>query len=109
MRAFGSPVSLFAKADFGEDAYNRITGGLKLYLGPNADKSLMARHRTEDPENYTPMFPALSEVGLLQCTVNGALVVTSPANGQCVCPAGTFQAGFAPTPFNGGFVCFSTN
>jgi len=107
LRSFASPVSLFAKSDFGEEAYNRITGGLKIYLGPNPDKSLIARHRTEDPENHTPMFPRLSEVGLLQCTVNGAQVVTSPNNGQCVCPAGTFQPGRAPTPSNGGYVCFT--
>jgi hypothetical protein len=109
MRGFGSPISLFAKGDFGNDAYNRITGGLKFYLGPNAQKSLIERHRTEDPENYTPMFPALSEISVLQCTVNGALAVTSPANGQCACPAGSFQPGLAPTPFNGGFVCFDPN
>jgi hypothetical protein len=109
MRAFGSPISLFAKSDFGQEEYNRITGGLKFYLGPNAQKSLIQRHRTEDPENYTPMFPALSEIALLQCTVNGLMIVTSPTNGQCVCPPGTFQPGLAPTPFNGAFVCFDPN
>jgi hypothetical protein len=107
MRGFGAPISLFAKSDFGEAPYNRITGGVKVYLGPNRDKSLIARHRTEDPENYTPIFPALSEIGVLQCTVNGALVVTSPANGQCVCPPGSFKPGLPPTPFNGGYVCFT--
>jgi hypothetical protein len=109
MRAFGSPVSLFAKCDFGEEQYNRITGGLKFYLGPSPEKSLITRHRTEDPENYTPMFPALSEVARRQCTVNGALVVTSPLNGQCECPASSFQPGLPPTPFNGAFVCFDPN
>ncbi len=38
MRADDSPISIFAKADFGEEQYNRITGGVKFYLGPNADK-----------------------------------------------------------------------
>jgi hypothetical protein len=110
VRAFELPVSMFARADFGDDAYNRITGGLKVYLSPNRDKPLIDRHRTEDPENHTPMFPRLSEVaGVLQCTVNGALVVTSPLNGQCVCPSGSFQPGLAPTNINGAFVCFTPN
>ncbi len=110
LRTSGSPVSLFAKADFGEAQYNRITGGLKFYLGPNPQKSLIARHRTEDPENYTPMFPRLSEAGGERlCTVNSVLAVTNPANGQCVCPPGTFQAGSPPSPFNGAFVCYTPN
>ncbi len=80
LRDYGSPISLFAKADFGETQYNRITGGLRFYLGPNPDKSLIARHRTEDPENYTPMFPRLSEIatGTPQCTVNGAMYRHQP-------------------------------
>jgi len=65
MRAFDSPISIFAKTDFGNDAYNRITGGLRFYLGPNAQKSLIARHRTEDPENYTPKFPELTTQSVL--------------------------------------------
>jgi len=65
MRAHDSPISIFAKADFGDDAYNRITGGLRFYLGPNPDKSLIARHRTEDPENYTPKFPELTTQSVL--------------------------------------------
>jgi hypothetical protein len=110
MRAGGSPISLFAKADFGEAQYNRITGGLKVYLGPNRGKSLIARHRTEDPENYTPMFPRLSEVATVpQCTINGIMAVTSPSNGQCICPAGSFQAGYPPTLDDGAFVCFTPN
>jgi hypothetical protein len=110
LRASDSPVSLFAKADFGEAQYDRITGGLKFYLGPNPQKSLIARHRTEDPENYTPMFPRLSEAGgARQCTVNSVMMVTSPANGQCICPAASFQAGSPPTPFNGAYVCYTPN
>jgi hypothetical protein len=110
LRGYDAPISLFAKADFGEDQYNRITGGLRIYLGPNADKTLIARHRTEDPENYTPMFPRLSEIATVpQCTVNGVMAVTSPANGQCICGPGTFQPGSPPTFFNGAFVCYTPN
>ncbi len=111
LRAYDSPISLFAKADFGEAQYNRVTGGLRIYLGPNPDKTLIARHRTEDPENYTPLFPRLSEIATVpQCTVNSAMVVTSPANGQCICGPGTFQPGSPPSPNPaGGFACLTGN
>ena len=106
MRAFDSPVSLFAKADFGGQEFNRITGGLKFYLGPNPQKSLIQRHRTEDPENYTPMFPALSTNSALpQCSLDPDYVVTSPANGQCICPSGTVQAGGSPVVNAGQYSC----
>ncbi len=108
VRDYGSPISLFAKADFGDAEFNRVTGGLRFYLGPDPGKSLIERHRTEDPENYTPKFPALrTQAALPQCTVDSAMMVISPANGQCICPPGTFQAGGAPSPgVSGGFVCF---
>ncbi len=57
LRSAGTPISLFAKADVGETEHNRITGGIKLYLGGDGSKSLMRRDRTEDPQNYTPIFP----------------------------------------------------
>ena len=53
----GAPISVFARGDFGDNDYNRITGGLKVYLGADPNKTLIKRHRTEDPENYTPVFP----------------------------------------------------
>jgi hypothetical protein len=108
LRSSGSPISLFAKSDFGDDQFNRVTGGLKIYFGSDPGKSLIRRHRTEDPENYTPKFPALkTQTGVPLCTVNSGQIVISPANGQCICPPGTFQAGSPPTPFSGNFVCFS--
>lgn len=106
MRAFDSPVSMFAKADFGDDEFNRITGGLKFYLGPNPQKSLIQRHRTEDPPNYTPKFPALKTSSALpQCLLNPDFVVTSPTDGQCICPSGTVQAGGSPVFFGGDYHC----
>jgi hypothetical protein len=110
LRDVGAPVSLFAKADFGDEQYNRVAGGLKVYFGENPGRSLIERHRTEDPDNYTPMFPTLktqrsqaSPGALPQCTINGDYVVDSPANGQCTCPSGTLNAGGAPSPLGGGF------
>jgi hypothetical protein len=113
LRSSGSPISLFAKGDFGDAEFNRITGGLKIYLGPNPGKSLIERHRTEDPENYTPAFPTLKTqtagTATSQCTINSDFFVVSPANGQCTCPPGTLQAGGAPSPTSNGYACFNPN
>jgi hypothetical protein len=106
LRASGSPISLFAKSDFGDEQFNRVTGGLEIYFGSDPGKSLIERHRTEDPENYTPKFPAL-KTGANQCTVNSSFSVVSPPNGRCICPPGTFQAGYLPSLFNGGYMCFN--
>jgi cysteine-rich repeat protein len=54
-----APVSVFVESRFGNVDYNRITGGLKLYLDNHAPMSLKSRHRTADPENHVPVFPRL--------------------------------------------------
>ncbi len=38
LRASGSPISLFAKSDFGDEQFNRVTGGLKMYFGSDPGK-----------------------------------------------------------------------
>lgn len=102
VRGYEVPMSLFAKTDFGDDDYTRVTGGLKIFLSDDPSKSLIDRHRQDDPENYTPVFPALATATALpQCSVSGSLVL-SPANGQCICPAGTPFAGRKPIPSGGG-------
>ncbi|MDQ8699850.1 hypothetical protein [Hyphomicrobium sp. LHD-15] len=109
------PMSLFARGDFGDDDYTAVTGGLKIYLGADRNKSLIQRHRTDDPDNYTPVFPKLvtekpgsGETPI--CAVNGSVggvPVTSPANGECTCPSGTGLEGSPPNNAGGGtFLCF---
>jgi hypothetical protein len=56
---FGFPVSLFADAMFGSDDYTSIMGGIRIYFGGD-DKSLMARHREDDPPH---LFNLLRQVG----------------------------------------------
>lgn len=41
-------LALFARGAVGEDNYYRLTAGVRFYFG--ADKSLMRRHREDDPE-----------------------------------------------------------
>jgi len=105
------PMSLFANSDFGNDDYTRITGGLRVFLGSDPHKSLIDRHRQDDPPTLLPMFPKLAtqspSSGPLQCTVipSGAWKVTSPADGQCICPPGSPLAGQMPVFLVGEYRC----
>lgn len=47
-QVFSSGVSLFAEARIGEDDYQAAWGGVRFYFGE--DKSLMRRHREDDPD-----------------------------------------------------------
>src|SRR5262249_21174120 len=46
----GTMTALFAEGRIGNDA-SGIWGGLRMYIG-GKDKSLMARHRQDDPKNW---------------------------------------------------------
>ncbi|TMJ36526.1 MAG: hypothetical protein E6G87_10030 [Alphaproteobacteria bacterium] len=48
----GMPMSLYTNAEVGDDNYVSIVGGLKFYFG-GEDKSLIHRHREDDPRNRT--------------------------------------------------------
>jgi hypothetical protein len=56
---FGFPMSLFVDAMIGSDDYTSVTGGIRIYFG-GEDKSLMARHREDDPPH---LFNLLRQVG----------------------------------------------
>ena len=45
-----SPFGLYAKAEYGDDDYLSVLGGLKFYFG-GEDKSLIRRHREDDPHD----------------------------------------------------------
>jgi hypothetical protein len=47
----GTLASAFVEGRVGENNASGVWGGLKLYFGPT-DKPLIARHRTEDPNNW---------------------------------------------------------
>jgi hypothetical protein len=107
IRGHEVPLSLFARGDFGNEDYTSITGGLKVYLSNDPQKSLIDRHRRDDPDIYMPVFPKLvTKSGQTQCTlVSNSYKVASPADGQCICPAGSSLAGQAPVLFLGGYFC----
>lgn len=85
-RAGDVPLSVFASSSFGDDDYTRVTGGLKIYFGDSPNKSLLARHRTSDPDNYTPVFPNRSPRS--RAHASGPVDCSNPANSidlTCIC------------------------
>ncbi len=48
----GMPMSFYAKAEYGDDETFNVLGGLQFYFG-GEDKSLIRRHREDDPRNRT--------------------------------------------------------
>jgi hypothetical protein len=48
----GAPISFYANAEYGDDDYFTLLGGLKFYFG-GEQKSLIRRHREDDPRNRT--------------------------------------------------------
>ena len=109
IRGHDVPLSLFARGDFGNEDYTSITGGLKVYLSGDPQKSLIDRHRRDDPETYMPVFPKLATRAgskVPQCTlVGGSFKVSSPADGNCLCPPGSSFAGQPPALVLGNYFC----
>lgn len=56
------PLSLTASAEFGEDDYMAITGGVKFYFG-GTQKSLIDRHRNDDPADGLFNFTGATAAG----------------------------------------------
>jgi hypothetical protein len=100
MPGWGMPGTLFATGYFGEEDHSRITGGLRFYFGPEPNKSLIRRHREDDPKTYNPVFPQI------MTTAPGGGPNFCPTPGgfpksflPCICPDGTDRAGQPPKDF----------
>ncbi len=74
----GTPVSLFAEGQFGKREYTRAMAGVRIFLGNTNGKSLIRRHREDDPRNRVPDFFALPD----SCPAGRAI-----ARNRCVLPA----------------------
>ncbi|WP_157066540.1 hypothetical protein [Hyphomicrobium sulfonivorans] len=110
LRDHGVPVSLFARGDFGNSDFNSITGGVKIYLSDDRNKSLIDRNRRDDPEIYVPVFPKVvtqtaKQQGSNQCVVGPSPDYKVASNFSCTCPSGTPLSGQQPQfiPALGGF------
>jgi hypothetical protein len=80
--------SAFVEARIGENDNHGIWGGLKLYFGPT-DKPLLARHRRDDPNNWTGDVP-LSLANSQKTSASSTSVLSCPlgvkSNGNCEAP-----------------------
>lgn len=72
-----TPISLFAEGQFGERHFRRAMAGVRVYFGSANRKSLIRRHREDDPRNRVPDFFALPDT----CPAGRTLV-----GNQCVLP-----------------------
>ena len=111
IRGFEVPVALFARGDFGDEWVQNVTGGLRIYLSDDPGKSLIDRHRQDDPKVYAPTFPTLAAAPTAspkptpQCTVNEFNRVTIPADGNCTCPPGPMTGQRPLQSGGGGYQC----
>ncbi len=76
-------MSFFVDAEAGDSSYYRVTGGVRFYFG--ADKTLIRRHREDDP----PQIP----LGTLVPTGVGGPASSSPSSSGLVNPADGGSAG----------------
>jgi hypothetical protein len=83
----GRMASLFVEARAGEDDFHGIWGGAKFYFGQK-DKSLIQRHRQDDPINWTPdsLFSILNSFGSVGTRVNSCPFPEVFINGTCQIP-----------------------
>lgn len=107
LRGHDVPMSLFARGNYGDGDYTSITGGLKIYLSDDPQRTLIDRNRRDDPDNYLPVFPRLATkaAGPAQCTVGPSPEYKVSSSPDCKCPSGTPLAGDTPQyiPAFGGF------
>ena len=68
-RSVGVPVSLFVHGRVAGNGDYALKGGVRLFFGGKAGASLITRHRTEDPPNYTPVFPQLQTAAAATTTL----------------------------------------
>lgn len=81
----GMPMSVFATGNFGEEEGTRVTGGVRFYFGADRNKSLIRRHREDDPKTYNPIFPQIATAAPNYCPVN---VFLNNSN-TCTCAPGS--------------------
>jgi hypothetical protein len=81
----GFPVSLFADAMLGSDDYTSIMGGIRIYFG-GEDKSLMSRHREDDPAHLFNLLRQVGEGGIGNDDDDDPgcpPIVDAPKGGEC--------------------------
>ena len=72
LRNFRLPMSVTGTAHVGQDGATRLMLGLRGYFGPDPDKSLIRRHREDDPSDRAVGLLTAVEATRYQATTGGA-------------------------------------
>jgi hypothetical protein len=87
------PISLTLDGKIGDDDYVAVNAGLTLYFGETGNKSLIRRHREDDPRNRLLGFQAAQSSAVKKIKKAASLkLVTTPA------PTTTAVASTTPAP-----------
>jgi hypothetical protein len=86
----GIMSSLFVQASIGENALDGVWGGLRIYFGQR-DKTLIRRHREDDPINWS------IDAGMSNTGGNTPSVTNTPTTPPCL-PPNTLVAGVCQPP-----------
>ncbi len=69
----GIMASLFAEGRIGEDDYHGVWGGVRFYFGQH-DKTLIRRHREDDPNDWGVGIDGASNTGSTSSSNRSAYV-----------------------------------
>ncbi len=90
------PVSLKLTGELGEDSYSAVTAGVSFYFGGNdSTKSLMRRHREDDPRNRALDIFGSGAAAFAGAGVGGAGGAASDPEAACLAQ-GPYYAYYGP-------------
>jgi hypothetical protein len=75
----GMQATLFAEARVGEGDFHGIWGGVKVYFG-QSDKTLMQRHRQDDPFEWAP--ESLAVLSIISANIIAGVPLATPPCGD---------------------------
>jgi hypothetical protein len=90
------PISINLNAKIGEDDYVAVNAGLTFYFGSEGHKSLIDRHRQDDPRNRLIDIAGVNQA-LTTSAKNKAKVITTPPPTTMAPPPPTTMAPPPPT------------
>jgi hypothetical protein len=74
----GAPLALYSEGQFGDKKEATVWVGIRFYFGPDPAKSLIRRHREDDPDNKEPTLHELPGDGCRVFTVIDGITNCDP-------------------------------
>ena len=69
-------LTIFADGAVGEDDYESVLGGIRLYFGESGNKTLKRRHREDDPDSLVP--------GIINALASAGQIAQDKAKAKCL-------------------------